>query len=93
MISEGKDQKIQISMILKNVHYTEKCQPAPWVGFDFKSCRNSWSEHCENAEERKAHVSKIALLWSAFSVFVLLAKVAGLFWKTNEGEQWEIRDV
>ena len=40
MISEGKDQKIQISMILKNVQYTEKCQPAPWVGFDLKNCKN-----------------------------------------------------
>ena len=58
--------------------------------------RKNVSQHCENAKERKAHVDKIALymeLWSAFSVFVLPAKVAGLFWKTNEAKKWDIIDA
>ena len=64
--------------------------------FENDRIRKNVSQHCENAKERKAHVDKIALymeLWSAFSVFVLPAKVAGLFWKTNEAKKWAIRDA
>ena len=33
--------RIQIPIILKTIAgYTKKCKPAPWVRFDFKSCRN-----------------------------------------------------
>ena len=31
--------------------------------------------------------------WSVILVFDIPAEVARLFWKTNEAEKWEIRDV
>ena len=50
-------------MILKTIGVHKKCNLAPWVRFDFKSCRNSL-QRCvnivENAKERESHVNKIA---------------------------------
>ena len=63
--------RIQISMILKTIDAHKKCKPAPWVRFDFKSCRNSL-QRCVNI---------VKMLRSAFSVFVYPPKSLDYFGK------------